>query len=146
MPGRYRDQFEKLRFLNTLTIPSIPQLAIAEFLEHGGYEHHLRRIRKAYAQQANLMRAMVLRFFPPGSRVSSPASGYVLWVELPPKVDAMRLYQMPLECGITIGPSYMFSFSDAYRNYIRLNYSSTWTNEIEQAVITVGKLVALCDR
>lgn len=146
LPGRYRDQVEKLKFLNTLTTPSIPQLAIAEFLEHDGYEHHLRRIRKAYAQQANLMRAMVSRFFPAGTRMSSPAGGYVLWVELPPKVDAMRLYQLALERGITIGPGYMFSISDAYRNYIRLNYSSTWTSEIEQAVITVGKLVALCDR
>ncbi|WP_310678478.1 aminotransferase class I/II-fold pyridoxal phosphate-dependent enzyme, partial [Burkholderia multivorans] len=54
LPGRYREQVEKLKFLNTLATPSLPQLAIAEFLERDGYEHHLRRLRKAYAQQANL--------------------------------------------------------------------------------------------
>ena len=63
LPGRYRDQVEKLKFLNTLTTPTIPQLAIAEYLEHDGYEHHLRHIRKIYAQQANIMRAAVQRFF-----------------------------------------------------------------------------------
>ena len=146
LPGRYRDQVEKLKFLNTLATPLLPQLAIAEFLERDGYEHHLRRIRKAYAQQANLMRAMVSRFFPEGTRISSPAGGYVLWVELPAKVDAMRLYQLALEQGITIGPGYMFSISDSYRNFIRLNYSSPWSSQIEQAVITVGKLAALCAR
>ncbi|GAB3629277.1 2-aminoadipate aminotransferase [Pandoraea terrae] len=146
LPGRYRDQVEKLKFLNTLTTASIPQLAIAEFLERDGYEHHLRRIRKAYAQQANLMKAMVSRFFPDGTGMSGPAGGYVLWVELPPKVNAMQLYELALERGITIGPGYMFSTSDSYRNFIRLNYSSPWSAEIEQAVITVGKLAATCAR
>jgi DNA-binding transcriptional MocR family regulator len=147
MPGRYRDQVEKLKFLNTLTTPAIPQLAIAEFLERDGYEHHLRRLRKMYAQQAKLMKATVSRFFPEGTRMSNPAGGYVLWIELPPKVDAMRLYKLALEQGITIGPGYMFSISETtYRNFIRLNYSSPWSSEIEQAVITVGKLVALCAR
>lgn len=146
LPGRYRDQVEKLKFLNTLSTPSISQLAIAEFLERDGYEHHLRRIRKAYAQQANLMRAMVSRFFPEGTRMSSPAGGYVLWIELPQKIDAMRLYQLALEQGITIGPGYMFSISDNFRNFIRLNYSSPWSSEVEQAVITVGKIAASCAR
>lgn len=147
MPGRYRDQVEKLKFLNTLTTPTIPQLAIAEFLERDGYEHHLRRVRKTYAQQAKLMKAIISRFFPAGTRMSSPAGGYVLWIELPSKVDAMRLYKLALEQGITIGPGYMFSVSETtYRNFIRLNYSSPWSSEIEQAVMTVGKLVAACAR
>jgi len=72
IPGRYRDQVEKLKFLNTLTTPSIQQLAIAEYLEHDGYEHHLRRVRKVYAHQANLMTATVKRFFPEGTRSPGP--------------------------------------------------------------------------
>jgi DNA-binding transcriptional MocR family regulator len=142
MPGRYRDQVEKLKFLNTLTTPSIPQLAIAEYLEHDGYEHHLRHVRKVYAQQANLMRATVMRFFPEGTRTSQPMGGYVLWVELPPQVDSMRLYELALQNGITIGPGYMFSATTGYNNFIRLNYSYTWSPEIEKALITVGKLAA----
>jgi DNA-binding transcriptional MocR family regulator len=147
LPGRYRDEVEKLKFLNTLTSPTIPQIAIAEFLERDGYEHHLRRVRKTYAQQASMMRSLVSRFFPKGTRVSRPAGGYVLWVEMPESVDSLRLYRLALEQGITIGPGYMFSiFEESYRNFIRLNYSSPWSNEIEQAVITVGKLVAMCMR
>jgi DNA-binding transcriptional MocR family regulator len=40
----------------------------------------------------------------------------------------------------------MFSITDNYRNFIRLNYSSPWSPEIEQAVITVGKLAGACMR
>jgi DNA-binding transcriptional MocR family regulator len=142
--GRYREQVEKLKFLNTLTTPSIPQLAIAEYLKHDGYDHHLRKLRKAYAQQASLMKAMVKRFFPAGTKMSDPVGGYVLWVELPPEVDSMRLYQLALENGITIGPGYMFSTTPSYYNFIRLNYSYPWTEQVEAAVITLGQLVASC--
>ena len=78
--------------------------------------------------------------------MSSPAGGYVLWIELPQKVDAMQLYQLALDRGITIGPGYMFSNSGSYRNFIRLNYSSPWSSRIEEAVIEVGKLFAICAR
>ncbi|WP_343585185.1 PLP-dependent aminotransferase family protein [Herbaspirillum sp.] len=142
LPGRYRDQVEKLKFLNTLTTPSIPQLAIAEYLERDGYDHQLRRLRKTYEQNARLMRHTVTRFFPEGTRVSNPEGGYVLWVELPGKIDGMQLYQQALEHGITIGPGYMFSVSNRFPNFIRLNYSSEWTHEVEQAAITIGKIAA----
>lgn len=144
LPGRYRDQVENLKFLNTLGTPSLPQLAIAEFLERDGYKHHLRRLRRAYAQQANLMRTFVSRFFPEGTRISSPSGGYTLWVELPAQVDVVRLHQLALEHRISIGPGHTFSASDSYRNFIWLNYSSPWSAGIEQAVITIGRLAALC--
>lgn len=146
MPGRYRDQVEKLKFLNTLATPAIDQLAIAEYLQHGGYDRHLRRIRKLYAQQAGLMAAMVRRFFPDGTRLSQPKGGYVLWVELPRDVDAMELYRLALAQRITIGPGHMFSTSDAYRHFIRLNYSYRWSPQIEEAIKTLGRLAAACAR
>ena len=140
LPGRFRDQVEKLKFLNTLTTPSIPQLAIAEYLERDGYDHQLRRLRKTYAQNAKLMYHAVSRFFPPGTHASIPEGGYVLWVELPQQVDGMQLYQQTLVHGITVGPGYMFSISNNFPNFIRLNFSSPWSPEIEQAVITIGKI------
>lgn len=146
MPGKYRDQVEKLKFLNTLATPMIEQQAIAEFLQHDGYDFHLRRIRKRYAQQANLMIVMVRRFFPEGTRVSHPQGGYVLWVELPPQVDAMRLYRMALEERITVGPGHMFSATGDYRHFIRLNYSYPWSGQIEAAVRTLGRLAGECAR
>jgi DNA-binding transcriptional MocR family regulator len=141
IPGRYRDQVEKLKFLNTLSTPSVPQLAIAEFLKKDGYDHHLRRIRVLYRQQSKLLMSIVQRFFPDGTRISNPMGGYVLWVELPPMVDSMMLYRRALEQGITVGPGYMFSTTPAYRNFIRLNYSYEWSPRIENAVIELGQMV-----
>ncbi|KDP86965.1 MAG: PLP-dependent aminotransferase family protein [Pseudomonadales bacterium] len=144
MPGRYRDKVEKLKFLNTLTTPSLPQMAIAEYLKNDGYDHHLRKVRRTYAQQASIMVSMVNRFFPAGTSTSHPMGGYVLWVELPDSVDSMRLYRSALEQGITVGPGYMFSPSNGFKNFIRLNYSYAWTPQLENALITLGKIVTSC--
>ncbi|WP_205172936.1 PLP-dependent aminotransferase family protein, partial [Burkholderia sp. LMG 13014] len=144
MPGRYRDQVEKLKFLNTLATPAIEQLAIAEYLKYDGYDFHLRRMRKQYAQQASLMSAMVRRFFPEGTRLSQPQGGYVLWVELPPQVDAMKLYSLALAQRITVGPGHMFSAGTDYRHFIRLNYSYPWSRQIEDALKVLGRLASEC--
>ena len=141
LAGRYRDRVEKLKFLNTLTTSSISQMAITEYLKNDGFDHHLRRVRKAYAQQANIMAAAIKRFFPDGTRISHPKGGYVLWVELPEAVDSMKLYHRALESGITIAPGRMFSVSNAYKHCIRLNYSYPWTTEIDQALILLAKLI-----
>ncbi|RJF91909.1 PLP-dependent aminotransferase family protein [Noviherbaspirillum saxi] len=140
LPGRYHGQVERLKFLNTLTTATIPQRAIAEFLKNDGYDFHLRRVRKAYAQQANIMVAAVRRFFPKGTTTSRPAGGYVLWVQLPEGVDAMELYHAALERRITVAPGHMFAPGFTYGHCIRLNYSADWSPEIEAAVQTLGKL------
>jgi DNA-binding transcriptional MocR family regulator len=142
LPGRYRSQVEKLKFLNTLATPSLPQLAIAEYLKNDGVEHHLRRVRQTLAQQARILRAAVQRFFPSGTKLSQPQGGYVLWVELPTDIDSMVLYHQALERGITIGPGRMFSTSNTYSRFIRLNYSYAWSRAFESAVIALGKMVA----
>ena len=141
LAGRYRGKVEELKFLNTLATSSFPQLAIAEYLQNDGYEQHLRRTRKAYAQQARIMAAAVLRFFPAGTKISHPQGGYVLWVELPGDIDSMQLYRRALECKITVGPGRMFSVSQAYKHCIRLNYSYPWSVGVEQAIILLGKLI-----
>lgn len=142
MPGRYRAQVEKLKFLNTLSTPTVPQRAIAEYLTKGGYERHLRRVRRHLAQQRDLMRHFVLRFFPAGTRVSEPEGGYILWLELPATVDAMELYRRCLDVGITIAPGRIFAASNRYSHFIRLNYSYAWTAEIEQALKTIAGITA----
>lgn len=141
LPGRYTAQVEKLKFLNTLTTPSLPQLAIADYLQHDGFDRHLRQVRKGYAQRARMMAAAVLRFFPPGTQVSEPQGGYVLWVELPGGVDAMQLYARALERKITVGPGQMFSARGSFPNFIRLNYSYPWSKDTEEALRTLGRLV-----
>jgi DNA-binding transcriptional MocR family regulator len=146
LPGRYRQEVEKLKFLNTLATPAIPQLAIAEFLSHDGWDHHLRSMRQTLAQRADIMRSMVGRFFPEGTRMSRPKGGYLLWLEVPGQVDTLKIQREALERGITLAPGRVFSNAGLYSSFMRLNYSYPWTAEVETAIKTLGLMSAPTNR
>src|SRR5262249_61184183 len=42
-PGRFLDTVTRLKFINTLSSPSLPQVAVAEFIECGGSCRYLPR-------------------------------------------------------------------------------------------------------
>jgi DNA-binding transcriptional MocR family regulator len=50
-PGRYFKQLRRLKYALNVRTSVLPQLTIARFLESGGYDQHLRKIRRAYAQK-----------------------------------------------------------------------------------------------
>ena len=137
--GRYQEQIERGKMLANVATSSPPQQAIAEFLANGGYEHHLRSIRRVYAKQAAQMGDAIGRYFPEGTRVSRPGGGFVLWVEMPAQVDAIVLYEQGKSKGITIAPGPIFSVEGKYRNCIRIN-AACWTPAVEAAIETLGWL------
>lgn len=140
-PGRFHARLERLKMANNMGTPFITQLAIARFLESGGYDHHLRRIRRAYASKVAAMAQNVLRSFPAGTRVTSPSGGFLLWVQLPEGLDSLELYRHALKAGITIAPGSMFSSTpEKYKSYIRLN-AAYMSEETMPALTRLGELV-----
>jgi DNA-binding transcriptional MocR family regulator len=138
-PGRYQQKIEQLKALLNIATASPTQFAIAEFLTNGGYDHHLRTLRRVYARQTAQVRDAIGRYFPPGTRVSRPEGGYILWVELPEGYDAFRLYELALQEGISIAPGRIFTLGDKYGNCLRLN-AAIWSERTEQALETLGGL------
>jgi len=141
-PGKFQADVERLKFVNTIGTATVPQLAVAEFLANGGYDRHVRRIRRIYAEQVEHMTEAISRHFPAGTRVTRPAGGFVLWVELPAGCDAMDLHDAALSEKISIAPGPIFSASGKFKNCFRLNCGLPWSPELEKAVATLGKLAA----
>ncbi|MEZ0232838.1 MAG: PLP-dependent aminotransferase family protein [Methylophilaceae bacterium] len=138
--GRYGKDVERLMFLNSLSIPSAPQIAIAKFMKRDSFEQHLKSLRHTLKSNCVLMRTAIEESFPKGTKISIPTGGYVVWLELPEEIDSLNLYQQCLEKGISIAPGPLFTRKKELTNYIRLNFSHQWTPSIEQAVRTVGSL------
>jgi len=139
VPGKFQQRVEQLKTLFNIATASPTQLAIAEFLTNGGYDYHLRKIRRVYARQVHLVRDAVFSHFPRGTRVSHPEGGFILWVELPEGFDSLKLYDEGLKEGIGIAPGVLFSTSGKYRNCFRLN-AAFWSDQIENALETLGRI------
>lgn len=143
IPGRLFDRIDKLKSLSTVGTATPNQLAIAHYLKTGGYDRHLRVFRRKLADQTGALAETVADCFPPETKVSRPAGGFVLWVELPKKYDTLELYDRALAEGIVFSPGAIFSASGRFTNCLRLN-AGIWNPAIEKAVRRLGELVQLC--
>jgi DNA-binding transcriptional MocR family regulator len=140
-PGRYLEKVLRMKAVFSLASASPTQLAVAEFLTSGGYDRHLRALRRTYAAQLGHVRAAIARWFPEGTRVTRPEGGFVLWVELPPDVDGLALHQRALLKGIAVAPGSLFTTSDRYRSCVRIS-AAFWSDRIRDAVRTLGGIAS----
>ncbi|HXW39650.1 MAG TPA: PLP-dependent aminotransferase family protein [Xanthobacteraceae bacterium] len=128
----------KLAF--TLSGPPLLQVAFAEFLSSGGYDNHLRRIRRVFQDTIGQMSRAVEQSFPQGTKVSRPAGNFVLWLELPKSVRTAVLLEQALESGICFAPGEAFSISGRYGHCLRLSCGHGWNDRIAKGVLKLGKL------
>lgn len=139
-PGRWYDKVENLKTLMNLGASSIPQVAVALFLQDGCFSRHLRRLRFQLGERMGLLRASVLEHFPEGTRATNPAGGLVLWVTLPDGVSSRDLYCRALDRKIMICPGHVFSLQDRYASRIRLN-AGVWDEGTDEKIRVVGDIV-----
>ena len=71
--GGYAEQIERLKLMTSLSASIPAQAAIADYLQHGGYDRHLRKLRYALETQ-NAMLAAVARYFPEQTGSAVPAA------------------------------------------------------------------------
>ena len=140
-PKRYRTPILELKQALSSAVASVPQLAVSEFLRSGEYERLLVRSRRTYRKQVQHMRYLLARHLPPGARITDPEGGYVLWVELPGKIDSLEVFNLAMRQHISIAPGLLFSATRRYRNFIRINCSAPPGEEIEDAVAQLGEIV-----
>ena len=140
-PGRYRDALRAAKHVQSGATHLLQQEMIADFLQSGRYERHLRQLRRAFAQQLERMSQCVQDAFPAGTRIARPSGGMVLWVELPGDVDTLLLYDEASRIGVDFVPGALFSASGRYRNCLRLNGGYPVTTATQTAIRRLGGLV-----
>ena len=136
--GRFATTISRWKWATSLANPTLPQLGVAEFLNTGSYDRYLRGVRAAYAERVGRVRNAIGEHFPPGTKVSRPQGGFVLWVELAQNIDGEQLLKQSLECGISFFPGVLFSPTGKYRNYFRVACGLPWSPKVDAALATLG--------
>ena len=145
-PGRFAKKVELLKFSQTVATATLPQLAIAEFLRSGGYDRHLRTLRRRIADTVERTSAAIAGYFPEGTCATRPAGGNVIWVQVPELIDVLALHQRALEVGISIAPGPIFSARQAFTHHLRINCAHPWSPRIDAALATLGRLARSLQR
>lgn len=140
-PGKFKDKIIRQKLVQTVCNPSLYSDVIADFLEHGRYDHHLRTFRnKLYANYQQIQRA-VETYFPDNTKISQPKGGFMLWLELDKRICTENLYDAAGSQKINFAPGRMFSQYNEYNNCMRLNYAMEWTDRVENDLEKLGKLI-----
>lgn len=141
--GRFHKQCSELKFSDSFGGPVILQQAMADFLDTGGYNYHIRKFRKRIAVQSYNIKELLVRNFPEGTRITSPTGGYFLWLELPKAVDAMELFSAALQKRIGIVPGPVFSCNqNLFTNCVRISCGSPVTEEMVKGIRRLGDVAA----
>jgi DNA-binding transcriptional MocR family regulator len=131
---------QRAKFYSSVAAPTLQQRVLARYYASGGYDRFLTRLRRDLAQTAERFLDAIAAHFPEGTRVTPPAGGMALWIELPAPVDAMALFRDALASRIGIMPGLVFSAKADYRHYIRLSFGVGWTHDVERALRRLGAL------
>lgn len=139
--GQWHDRVEMLKHTQSRGCETLSQLAVSAFMKTPSYERYLRRLRKTLTQQRQQMSAAITRYFPPGTRITHPQGGTLLWVELPPEQASMAFFHAALKVGIQILPGDIFSNAQRFNHFVRIGCGAPYSPTIDEALATLGRLL-----
>lgn len=140
-PGKFKEKIVHQKLIHTVSTTSLTQEAIANFLEVGKYEQHLRYLRNhLHGNSLQFIRA-IGDYFPEEIRVTDPQGGFMLWLELDKKINTNELYERAMRQNISIAPGRMFSLQEQFTNCLRLSYGQIWNEKIEDKLSVLGKII-----
>lgn len=143
-PGKFKDKVIRQKNISIISTPTLNQEAIANFMENGRYENHLRKLRyELYVNSSHFVQS-VMEYFPANTKIIAPQGGFMLWIELDQRIDTTELYYKAMQQKISIAPGRMFSLQDQYRNCMRLSYGQKWTPHIEERLRLLGDIIFKC--
>jgi len=136
--GRYAQRIERAKLMTTLSAAVPSQEALSAYLDQGGYDRHLRRLRQALQTQQGIALDLIAAHFPKGTRVTRPEGGYFLWLELPSSVDALQLHRFALSHNISVAPGHLFATDARFAHCVRINYGHPDDPRFAAALKTLG--------
>lgn len=140
-PGKYKDKIIRQKLVQTISTPSLYQEVIADFMEHGRYDHHLRTLRSKLYSNCLKYQGAIEAYFPENTKISQPQGGFMLWLELDKKLDTAVLFDQAIRQKISFAPGRMFTQYNQYNNCMRLNFALEWNDKLEDDIKRLGRLV-----
>lgn len=120
----------------------LSQVALAEMMESGAFERHVRRMRKVYADRWAVMRAALAEGMPDGVTWTEPAGGHGVWVTLPAGVDRAALFRAATAADVAYTPGEQFYFGESEGAYMALYFTNHTDSEIREGINILAGLVA----
>lgn len=117
------------------------QRVVYQYLQDNNVDQHIQSIKQLYKSQRDQMVHSIRKYFPEGVKHTSPQGGMFLWVTLPEGTSAMELFELAMEENVAFVPGETFYTEDPEKNTMRLNFSNSSVEEIEEGMKRLGNAI-----
>jgi GntR family transcriptional regulator/MocR family aminotransferase len=110
------------------------ECAVAEMLEDGEVQRHVRRMRRTYESRRSTLVVALRTHLGSALSFEVPSGGVALWVRVAPDIDVDRWAERALSLKVAFAPGSEFAFDRKPRPNARLVFSRQTEAELQDAV------------
>ncbi|OGA33345.1 MAG: hypothetical protein A3G80_06100 [Betaproteobacteria bacterium RIFCSPLOWO2_12_FULL_62_13b] len=119
----------------------LTQRMIVEYCRAGQLEPHIKTLVKTYEMHRDVMLEMLAKYLPEATTMR-PSGGYYLWIQMPEDIDTDHLLPLAQRHGVRYLPGSRFYAAGGPRNYLRLAYSFSSVEEIQEGMRRLAAAVS----
>ncbi|MDD5615105.1 MAG: PLP-dependent aminotransferase family protein [Candidatus Methanoperedens sp.] len=124
----------------------LSQRILYRYLVDNDLDEHIKKIRKAYKKQRDLMVSLIEEQFPGEIKCTKPEGGMFLWITLPENISSMELFNRAIKENVAFVPGSPFYVGGGGENTLRLNFSNSDEEKIEEGIkrlaVIIKKIIA----
>jgi 2-aminoadipate transaminase len=119
----------------------LSQRAVYQYLIDNDLDEHILNIRKVYKRQRDSMVSMIEEHFPREIKCTKPDGGMFLWVTLPENLSSLHLFKLATQENVAFVPGRAFYVDGGGDNTLRLNFSNSDEEKIEEGIKRLAKVI-----
>ena len=123
-----------------LQTATINQIAVHE-VARDIFDDHVATLREVYGIRLRAMLSALETHMPEGVQWTEPEGGMFVWVTLPDDMDGAELLKKALEANVAFVPGGAFFADGSNRNTLRLNFSMSGPDKIEEGIRRLGAVI-----
>lgn len=113
----------------------------ARYAQDGRLEKHILKLREIYRRKRDRTLAGLERYMPDGARWTNPQGGFFIWMELPERLDTVKMLRDAITAGVNYTPGPACFASRKGKNTIRLAFSHVPLDQIEPGLRILGEVI-----
>lgn len=117
------------------------QIVIYDYLVNNDLDVHVGKIVNLYQSQANAMLNAIEKYFPSTIKYTKPDGGMFIWVTLEEGMSALDFFNKAMDEKVAFVPGDPFYTSKTNVNTLRLNYTNSSPEIIEEGIKRLGKIL-----
>lgn len=119
------------------------QAILGAFIGTTAHRRHTRTIREGLKTRIDEHIQRLSEILPQGSNVRRPSGGCLIWISLPPHINATKVFELSAGKGLIAAPGDLFSASRFFNHCIRLNAGGKLTKERSNALAVLGESIQI---